>query len=60
MSADSDKWFEVRATVKVKHTDAHAAEMHVVGLLSSKPRLFPVGVLHAEPCEDPTVRPSER
>ena len=52
----ADQWFEVRATVKVKHANAHDAEMYVVGLLGSKPRLYPVGVLHAEPCEDPTVR----
>jgi hypothetical protein len=54
---DADEWFEVRATVKVKHASARDAELHVVTLLSNKPRLFPVGVLNAEPCADPTVRP---
>lgn len=55
----SDQWFKVTATVKVKHATARDAELHVVDLLSNKPRLFPVGVLNAEPCADPTVRPRE-
>ena len=52
-----DEWFEVTATVKVRHATARDAELHVVSLLSDKPRLFPVGTLHAEACADPTVRP---
>lgn len=52
------EWFEVTAKVKVRHITAHAAEIHVVGLLDDR-RLFPVGVLNAQPCADPTVRPSE-
>ena len=61
MSADADQWFEVTASVKVRHDSAHDAELYVVSLLNvldAKERLFPVGVLTAEPCTDPTVRKS--
>ena len=60
--ADEERWFEVSARVKVKHTSEREAERHVVDALSTSgpSRVFPVGIFHVEPCDDPTVRPSER
>ncbi len=56
---EGSEWFEITIKVKVRHVTAHAAEMHIVDLLSASLRFYPVAVVNAEPCVDPTVRPSE-